>query len=103
MGARLVKSEFTNRKICIHKPISNITTILKMDDTIITKKVIGRPPTSGLYKKYNDNKKVIKLIEKEIEMERQEKVARIDAIRKSIVGFIIEKSESGEPVIFSNN
>ena len=35
-------------------------------------------------------------------MERQEKIQKIDELRKNVVGFIISKSEAGELVIFSN-
>jgi len=68
------------------------------------KPIIGRPRIDTAiekFRQYNDKKQFKKQLKKE--MERPEKIARIDAIRKSIVGFIIEKSESGEPVIFSNN
>ena len=36
------------------------------------------------------------------EMERQEKIQKIDELRKNVVGFIISKSEAGELVIFLN-
>ena len=90
-----------------------------MTDSIPLKKNLGgRPKTSDEskylgYKKFNDIKKLNKILEQEEmerhqemfrqEMGRQEKINRIDAIRKSIVGFIMEKTESGEPVNFSNN